>query len=468
MRVRLGVLLALCAGPAAAANLDVSAAYKLRAVSYTNLELNTDRKNDRSFMTNDARLGVAVRKIFLEQRGEEETTMDVGLLIHAVGVAGSSTTLNPPFDRVAAIYPVANFTPFFENAYLRVNKPLGYPVEATFGRQSFRLGSGLLLDDDGTGLTGAVLRGALPWWGMKAQGFVFQDRNPYFNAPNSLTLYGASLDLPTEGTWQLMQLFERDQTDQLVYGCSHANNLDPTAGNTPRRGCEVSRAMRSFTAVRYQLNYGPMVFDGEAAMQRGSAVPTGPNPSRTHITYKGDAQVVRAKWKQRLYKTGEGIARASLARGSGDKPDTGTTDEAFFPTRGHRVSGLERSGFGEFFAATPYDAFGGSYNPAAGTTSSTTISGLREGRSGIMVVGVGYTPPAWRGWALDVDYYLFQADRVSSGPRTLGMEWDVRLRYQIQETFSFSLTTAIFKTGTATNLNRNTARKYALEASGRF
>lgn len=456
-------LLALLAAPASAANLDVSASYKMRALSYKNLAFDTSdsKRNDRSFISNDARLGVAVRKIFLENRGEEETTMDVGLVLRAIGVAGSSTTISPPFDRPASIYPSTSFTPYFENAYLRLKSPMGYPVEATFGRQTFKLASGLVLDDDGAGFTGVVLRGALPWWGMKVQGFVFQDKNPYFNAPNSLTLYGGSIDLPTEGTWQLYQLFERDQTEQTVYGCTHSGNLDPLAGNTPVKGCRVSRATRSFTGLRYSLNYGPMVFDGEAVMQRGAATPTGPTPARNHITYKGDAQVVRAKWKQKLYKTGEGIARASVARGSGDRPDTNTTDEAFYPTRGHRYSGLERSGFGDYYGATPYDAFGGNY-------STTTVSGLREGRSGILVVGVGYTPPAWRGWALDLDYYLFQTDRVNTGPRALGREWDVRLRYQIQDTFTFSVSGAFFTAGSATNPAKNSARKYALEASGRF
>ncbi len=48
-----------------------------------------------------------------------------------------------------------------------------------------------------------------------------------------------------------------------------------------------------------------MVFDGEAAIEKGVATPTGPTPAPTHITYNGNAQVVRMKWKQSLYRTGE-------------------------------------------------------------------------------------------------------------------------------------------------------------------
>ena len=456
MRRALFAALVLCPALAGASSLDVTASYRMKAASYKNLDLSSDPsgRNTRSFVSNDARLGMAVKKIPLESRGGEDITMDVGLLLRAIGVSGSTLAVAVPFDRVASYYPSSNLTPFIENAYLRVSRLWALPIEATFGRQSFKLGSGLLLDDDGAGLTGVSARGELPWAGMKAEGFIFQDHNPRAAGPSSLALFGASLDLPTEGTWQLNQLFERDRTEQLVYGCSYTGNPDEA-------GCAVSKALRSFTSVRYQLSYGPLVFDGEAAMQKGSATPTGPSPAGNHITYNGNAQVVKMKWKQGLYKSGEGIARVSVARGSGDNPGTGTSDEAFFPTHGHRHNGLERSGFGEFFAATPYDAFGGNY-------STSTASGLARGASGLIVVGAGYTPSAYRGFNLDIDYYLFQAERISSGSRTLGSEWDFRLRYPIRDQFSLALTMATFKAGKFADPGTGVSRKYSFEASGRF
>lgn len=454
------VLLSLLPPAAGAANLDVSASYKLRAVAYSNLELRQNQagSNNHSFLSDDARLAVGVRKIKLPARaGGEDVTMDLGLVLHAIGVAGSTASVASPFSRAALYYPRTDQTPFIENAYMRVRGLWGLPLEWTLGRQTYRLGSGLLLDDDGAGLTGFSARGELPWWGMKAEGFVFADRNPLNTAsPNPVTFFGGAVDLPTEGTWQLMQLFEKDGASQLVYGCDYAGNPDTAAG------CRVSKALRSFTSVRYQISYGPLVFDGEAAMQKGVATPTGATPAGNHVTYSGNAQVVKMKWKQRLYKSGEGIARVSVARGSGDKPGTRTTDEAFFPSHGHRYSGLERSGFGEFFNATPYDAYGGNY-------SSTTASGLPSGLSGIMVVGAGYTPPAYRGFALDIDYFLFQAERVNRGSsRTLGMEWDVRLRYPLMEQLQLTATMAYFKAGKVIDPSRSVSRKYSFEVSGRF
>jgi hypothetical protein len=465
MRLSTALALALLATApiVRAASLDVTAAYKMKAVSYSNLNYNTRDKNNHSFITNDARLGIAVRKIPLETRGGEDVTMDLGIVLHAIGASGSTVAVSAPFDRIAAYYPSSDLTPFIENAYVRVHRLWGLPWETTFGRQNYKLGGGLLLDDDGAGFTGASARAELPWWNMKLEGFIFNDRNPLSSPANSLDLAGASLDVPGEGVWQLNQLFERDRSQQTVYGCDFAGNLQ-------QNGCLISKAVRSFTSARYQISYGPMVFDGEAAIEKGYATPTAGRdpatgalqaPAGNHITYNGNAQVVRMKWKQALWKTGEGIARVSFARGSGDNPGTGTTDEAFFPSRGHRHAGLERVGFGELFAATPYDGFGGNY-------STTTKSGLRNGASGLMVIGAGYTPPAYKSITIDVDFFLYQAERISNGSRTLGTEWDVRVRYPIRDQLALAAGVAYFRAGKFTDPGRSVARKYSFEVSGRF
>lgn len=463
-----GALLALwCARPAAAANLDVTAAYDEKALSYTNLNLDSSNPNDHSFIEDNARMGIAVRNIFLETKGAQDTTMDVGILFHAINIAGSSSTAtSAPFAQAANNYPNVNFTPFLENAYLRVHNLWGEPLEATFGRQSFKLGSGLLLDDDGAGFTGVTMTGELPWGGSKLEGFIFNDHdlNAPAETPNQEEFFGFSFSLPTDGTWELNELVEKDHANTMDFNCSF---LDPNTG-LPTTGCAISRATKSFTSARYQISYGPMIFDGEAALERGSAAeaPQADEGGFTveapnHITYEGDAEVVRAKWKQSLYHTGEGIARLSLAHGSGSR-DNGTTDNAFFPDHGHRFDGIERDGFGEFFGATPYDAYGGNY------ASTTTANGLQNGSSGIFIVGAGYTPPSYRNWTLDVDYFLFQADKVATGlSRTLGTEWDFHLRYPIADHFQIKFLAALFNSGAASSYGGK-ARKYGFEASGRF
>ena len=105
MRLTLAlVLLAFAAPGARAASLDVTAAYKMKAVAYHNLDLGQDT-NNHAFLENDARLGLAVKKIVLDSRATEDTTLDLGLLLHAIGVSGSSTAVSVPFSRAAGYYP---------------------------------------------------------------------------------------------------------------------------------------------------------------------------------------------------------------------------------------------------------------------------------------------------------------------------------------------------------------------------
>lgn len=453
----LAAALAFCAADARAASLDISAEHRLRGVAHTRTDLQGTKAGPRSFLSQSTRLGITLKNIDLAPARGESQTLDIVLKIRAVGVQGSTTPFTAPFDRHAAHYPSAAYTPFFENAALVAHRLAGWPWTVTFGRQSYTMGSGLLLDDNGAGLAGVSAKGSLPWWNMKAEGFVFQAQHPMQGSgvgAGSLDFAGWTLELPSEGTWQLNQLLERDRRTQNTT----ASMCPAVAGGVGTTGCLVSGATRVMTSLRYQLRYGPLLFDGEGALQKGAATPTGPAAVGNHITYNGNAQVLKAKWRQTFYRskeTGkkiEGIARLSFARGSGDDPSTPTTDESFFPSSGRRFDGLEREGFGEFFAATPYDAFGGPFPAGVG---------------GVVAVGLGATPPAWHGLVLDVDQYLYQADRGQSS-RALGKELDIRVRHDIRDRFSLRLSAAFFSAGAALNASKPSARRYLFEASGRF
>ena len=444
MRPRLALFLLAALWPALgrAASLDINTDYRLRGVSYTNLNLQ-DPRNDRSFMTQNGRLAVVLKDAWRGTEGNDEG-LDLGVALRGIGVAGSTTAVQVPFDRAASYYPNTSFTPFFENAYVRLKNVGGYPWETTIGQQNFKLGSGLLLSDDGAGFTGVSVLGSLPLEDMKAGAFVFQPRNQQAGA-NSLMVYGGTIELPTEGTWQLNELVEKDQSPQMT-----------------SFGLPINKATRYFTSARYQIAYGPIVFDGEGAIERGSAVPNPADGINGNILYKGDAEVMRAKWRQPLpARMGEGIGRITVSRGSGYSGRSVNSDEAFFPSHGHRFDGLERDGYGEFFAATPYDAFGGA--------SSSTVSGMPAGLTGIETVGIGFTPPAFYGIALDIDHYLYQADRNTNGPsRSLGQEWDARLRYRFRDKLSFAASAAYFTTGDAMPSSHAHGRRYLIEAAARF
>src|SRR5437867_12617780 len=80
-----------------AASLDIKADYRLRALSYTNLNLQ-DPRYDRSFMTQNARLGIVINDLWRSSSGNDER-LDLGISLRGVGVAGSTTAVQAPFDR---------------------------------------------------------------------------------------------------------------------------------------------------------------------------------------------------------------------------------------------------------------------------------------------------------------------------------------------------------------------------------
>ncbi len=446
-----------------AANLDINGALRMDDYSYSNLDLNSSAPNNRDFLETNAQLGIAVQSVSLKKLGEpalDNTTMDAVLKLHAIGVTNSSGVLsNQPFAQIANNYPTVDYSPFVENAYVEIKKPYGINMTAILGRQSFKLGNGLLLDDDGAGFDGASLQGTLPWWDLHGQAFAFVTHDAHYSVPDNLGLYGFDASLPVQkkkGDLELNELAEKDNpaAPVPVEGCIN-----------PGLSCETSKSFKSFTDLEYNLKYGRFSFDGVAALERGEGSGVGSTPSR--ITYQGDAEVLDFKWTQPIYHLSEpGVARVLVARGSGDRGGSGI-DGAFFPSHGHQFDGMARDGYGNFFGATPYSAFGGNYAAAAGGTGNG--SGLAPGASGIDTVGVGLTPPSWHGVVLDAGYDLFQADRVVSGSKTLGAEWDADVHYDIRDRLTLEASMGLFKAGGASApTGSGSADIFSFLAVGRF
>lgn len=62
---------------------------------------------------------------------------------------------------------------FLDRAYISAGDLLGLPLEASLGRQGCKLGDGLLINDDKTGLSGMRFNASLPW-GFKSDGASFK------------------------------------------------------------------------------------------------------------------------------------------------------------------------------------------------------------------------------------------------------------------------------------------------------
>ena len=429
--------LALLLGPAAAraASLDLSLDYRARALSYSNLQMDSTQKSSNDFISERARVGFLVKKIALDVPGED-STMEVGAVLQAVGVAGSTVPLSAPFDRAAARFPNAQLQPFVENAYMRIYHAMGSSWDATIGRQPAVIGSGLVVSDDGVGFTGITLKRPVKGWG--AQVFYFQPDAHGTAGADRLHLAGAELDIQLDGILTLSDIIEADHTGAL------------------ENGVPMRLAERQFPGVRYTVRTDQFAFAGEAVMERGSAKPQ--DPTLAKVKYEGSAAVMEGVWKQDLGRLGWGSARLSVAQGSGDNPATPDKDEAFRPTFGHRYDGLERDGWGDYFGASLYDAIG---------PSTTTVNGLPANVSGIRVVRAGVTLPEIHKVRPDLDYYLYQAS-TAPGSHDLGSEIDIRLTYAIKDRLLFRLSAAYFSPGNAMGATKTGGSRYGIEASGRF
>ncbi len=345
----------LLTSTARAAKLDLSTNIRMRALSYENLNFSVDSPLNDSFYSQNASLGFVLKDLWLEK--SKDSTMDVGIVLKGIGIAGSSVPAKAPFDRIASRYPNSNFTPFIQQAYIKVHRAFNRDITMTLGRQCFELGSGMVLADDGLGFTGARVEFPSLWKDIGGEVFAFKPVSSHAGR-DTIDVYGVSFKIPLEGLWEFYLFRERDWDTPKV--------LD----------VPVKSVKRLFPGVRYSINYSFFSFDGEAVFQTGKAVPS--DPAKSNLKFNGSAYLMKGKWTQSMGQWGTGSARLIIGRGSGDKPGTQNTDEAFFPSFGHRYNGIERDGFGSIFGATLYDSL----------RTSDTASGLPGTVSGIQVLGI--------------------------------------------------------------------------------
>ena len=148
----------------------------------------------------------------------------------------------------------------------------------------------------------------------------------------------------------------------------------------------------------------------------------------------------------------------------------GGTDNAFAPDFGHKYDGLERSGFGEFYGATLYDA-----HPSMTYSSSSQAPRLR--------LASGHVRPArYRGrvtthptslLSIGIDYFVYTAEESSNfspapSESSLGTELDVGVGIAYTNYLTFRATYALLLAGKAYGAYENNAQHIALEAVGHF
>lgn len=433
------ILFAVLAGgalPARASKLDLLSSLDLRAVSYKGLNFATVDPFDRSFFYQDASLGFILKDLSIEKEKGGETAIDLGIVLRGIGIAGSTLPVSEPFNANSVRNPATNFTPWFQQAYVKIYGLTNSNIALTAGRQPFSLGGGIVMADDGLGFTG--IKAELPVGkNIKNETFWFEPLSGSGGA-GSLNVIGTCFEIPSEGLWQFYATAQNDE-------------------NTPADiGIPVKRTVSYYTGLRYLLRYSFMSFDGEAVLQRGHATPW--NPAAGSIKRSGSAFLLRGRWEQPMGTMGVGTGRLTYGRGSGDHSSSAGEDEGFFPVLGHRTNGLERDGFGDVFGATLFDALGG----------TRTLNGIPVGKSGISVFGIGATLPPYRGFYLSMDIYFFEAAYVASGGTVLGSEFDYKAAYNIGERLRFLFSYGTFTPKDAYPSGLSSQSRTAFSITARF
>ena len=464
-RAKLTLILALLlfSGSAlqAVSKLDVGAEYRLRGIQLTNPTYGSEPPAG-SGATIDQKYYSQRARVYI--KGKLDPGIEIGSVIQAIGVSGSSV---PVIGR----YPKEDFTPFIENIYIQANELFSWPVNLTLGRQPYVWGSGLLISDDGMGFDGIRLD-AGPFWGIRGHVFTAKAREKFAGEnDNDLYLLGLSYAWGIHNI-KLGWIMESDKSGSTYQSLTATNSVT------------VDQINRQFINLQVdgRLEQGAF-YKAEYAMQRGKAkgvtyfdraskslVTQDVTLSGSALTFEGGFDFVHPKYKRM-------ILAFVFMQGSGDDVNTAGEDEKFNPSFGHKFDGLERDGYGEFFAATPYSFFNEdrvlvSNQVAGGTVQTFPYTSLF---SGLRMYGFRGSINPWEPFIAGLEFYLYSAretpDIRSGGLTTipesaLGRELVISAAYKYANRVNFTVRWGKFFPNAT--LNNVGASRLILEASARF
>lgn len=403
-------LLFAAAMPAGATKLDLFSNVEIKAANYQHLPYGSGR-NSQALYSENATLGFVIKNIRLEKT--PDATMDVGIVLQSIAPGASSNTVtSPQFADAAARLPSSNGTPFVRNAYVKIYKFLRPNITATFGRQDFALGQGITLSGGDLGLPGGRIEMAEIYRSIKADLFFFRP----FKTNRYLKIYGGTAYYPaSEGLWQVYHFWEQDDGN----GAASQDILFSALSKT-----------KKYTGLRYVLTQSQLSFDGEAAIQRGSAKLAAGGTGK----YEAHAFMLKGSWTQNIAFFGQSKARIAYGRSSGNPGAGSDTDKAFFPSCGSKYNGLERRGYGAIAGATLYDMI----------KTSATLNGLPNGVSGLNVINIGADLP-YKKLMLSADLYKFRATKnANGGSLQIASEYDLKAAYAFGDNLTLNAVYAVF------------------------
>jgi hypothetical protein len=103
--------------------------------------------------------------------GYMQNNIEVGLKLQSAGIMNSTNTF-VLFEGAK----IQNLDPFFENAYIKINKYYGYPVSISIGKLPINWVEGVLVSDNQIGLPAVMVEVDAPF-GVKVEGYHCRARN---------------------------------------------------------------------------------------------------------------------------------------------------------------------------------------------------------------------------------------------------------------------------------------------------
>lgn len=409
-------------------SLKVETDYRMRGISYPNLDYENTTATD-SLHYYDQRLQVSIG-------GNFAPGVEIGSKISAIGIVGATTNyFNAP-------YPRTDFTPYIENAYVKVLNIADSKLDLTVGKMPMEYGGGLIISDNGMGLNGMKLNGNYdlpipvikffrwPMFSVKYvpfQGEVFTAKvSEYVHPDGDNDIFGgtAKFKLKNNSLFEFGYFEERDYSGTLY---SQGSLSIPT---------------RSILKQFYDFKIGTYEkvaeYSFEIIKQNGQI----DEANLRKITLNGLAYKASGKLIGENTKLGKVEAKAFLAINSGDDNTASLDDddESFSPSLTRRWDGFEQAGYGELFGARPQGSFIAIPNP--------TYSGINT-----LSIGAAFSP--LYAWTFGIDYYLFSASQGPNGAPTasgferifgaeysLGIEMDLSVKYvhskNVSTRFSFN------------------------------
>jgi len=444
-RSRSWIPLVLCAAavspaiPAGATNLNLGADYMVRGVGI--------KERDSTF-PGDHYYDQRLQGYMIADLSED---VEATVRVQSITPWGLESSTTPLITR----YPNANGGLWLQNAFIRLPKIYQDKAVLTIGRQPIQWGDGLILGDDELGFNAIRLQLKSPWEQLGADLDVFTAKiSEGLQTSQDTNLSGALLGIDRDLVrWELMGLFE------------NSNNLQNYEAGSDTTTTVATKIDRKIFGARIRTTVKDAYIRAEYYIQNGSVRRLPPSQD---IKLGGSAYSIGLGAKANTERYGRFGAVGEYSESSGDDPNTQGQDEAFRPTFASRWSGLERKGWGRYFAATLADA----YSPTSPfAPASSTNTGLPPGESGIQSIHIGIEATPWAKWTFTVDYYQYKANKSVTGPKDLGTEFDYGVVFRYSGLVYFRGSTNLFTPGTAYQFASTTTQKASesdIQASLKF